>query len=217
MEQLLKLGTPQRYRKGEVLIRPGGAVGTMFVIVTGMVHVYTIEESGDKNIQIIYGPDDLLPLSRLINIELSTVFYEALSDCEVLRIDVQEAMDLLKRDPQVSFDTLQHVIAQLMQFKLRVDNLEYTYARERIAYRLLQLAKRFGKQQDDKLLIYRFSQEEIGSMTNVSRESVGRELRRFERLGYITYRSDQIEISNPEGLRKELAAPESPLFIDDIQ
>lgn len=216
MDQLIKLGTPQRYRKGEVLIRPGGAIGALFVIVTGMVHVYTIEESGDKNIQIIYGPDDVLPLSRLINIELSTVFYEALSDCEVLRIDVEAAMNLLRHDSQISFEVLQHVIAQLMQYKLQVDNLEYTYARERIAYRLLQLAKRFGRQHGDKLVIYRFSQEEIGSMTNVSRESVGRELRRFERLGYITYRSDQMEISNPEALRKELAPPSSPLFIDDV-
>lgn len=216
MDELLKAGKKIKYRKGEILIRPSDIGGELFVIVDGMIHAYTIEESGEKNIHTIYGPGEMFPLAWIIKKKPLNIYYEAISDCEVVKIAVDKTVKLLQADTSVSFAMLHKVIEQFIAYKARVDNLEYKFARERVAYRLLLLARRFGQEKDGVITLPRFSQEEIGSATNVSRESVGRELKRFEKLGLIKYESRKLEILDQAGLHKEIAPIDTPLFIDDL-
>jgi CRP-like cAMP-binding protein len=110
---------------------------------------------------------------------------------------------------------LKQIVRQFVAYKARVDNLEYKFARERVAYQLLFLARRFGVAEDGVVSMNRFSQEEIGSATNVSREGVSRELKRFERLKYIRYVPGKL-LLDPDRLRSELAPKDAPLFIDDL-
>lgn len=216
MEELLKVGTKIKYRKGEILIRPSDIGGELFIIVDGMVHAYTIEESGEKNIHTIYGPGEMFPLAWIIKKKPLNIFYEALSDCEVTKVAADKAIKLLRTDADASFAMLRKVIEQFVAYKGRVDNLEYKFARERVAYRLLLLGRRFGQEKDGVITLPRFSQEEIGSATNVSRESVGRELKRFEKIGLIKYEPGTLKILDRNGLHKEIAPIGTPLFIDDM-
>lgn len=216
MDELIQLGRSIAYKKGEVLVRPSDESGIFYCITSGMVRAYTIEESGEKNIQIINGPSELFPISWLIKKQLPNLYYEALSDCVVVRMHTDDATRLLESSAQVSFAMLKQIVSQFVAYKARVDNLEYKFARERIAYHLLFLARRFGTDEDGVITMNRFSQEEIGSATNVRREGVSRELKRFERLKYIEYTPGKLVLLDPAGLRLELAPKDVPLFIDDL-
>lgn len=216
MDELLKLGRKSIYRKGEILVRPQDIGRELFIVVTGVLHAYTIENSGDKNVQIIYGEGDIFPIAVIAKKSLHNVYYEALSECEVVRLEVEKLLGLLQSDAGLAFDVLNQVVGQFIQYKARVDNLEYKYVRERIAYQLLFLGRKFGEVKDGIVTMHRFGQDEIGSTTNVGRESVSRELKRFQRLNYIAYEGGKLKLTNVAALRKELAMPESPLFIDDM-
>ncbi len=216
MEELLRLGKIAKYKKGEILIRPTDIGGELFIINKGLVHAYTIEESGEKNIHIIYGPGEAFPLAWLIRKEPLAVYYESLSSCEVVKVAAHQAVELLKSDASASFEMLCKVIQQFVAYKARVDNLEYKFARERVAYTLLLLARRFGDKKDGTITLPKFSHEEIGQAINVSRESVGRELKRFEKYGFIRYSPGKLKIIDETGLHKEVAPANTPLFIDDI-
>ena len=216
MDELLNAGRKVKYRKGEILIRPSDVGGELFILVNGLVHSYTIEESGEKNIHLIYGTGEIFPLAWIIKKKPLSVYYEALSDCEIVKVSADKAVELMHANADTSFTMLTKVIEQFVAYKARVDNLEYKFARERVAYRLLLLGKRFGKVNGDVITLPRFSQEEIGSATNVSRESVNREMSRFEKLGYIKYSPGELQILSQDGLHKEIAPIDSPLFIDDM-
>jgi CRP-like cAMP-binding protein len=216
MDDILKLGRRAVYASGEILLRPSDEGHVVFSIVSGMVHVYTIEQSGIKNIHIIYGTGDIFPSSWAVQSRPLNLFYEAITDCEVAKIRQEDLEQLLQGNAAASFAMLKQMARQFMWFKANIDNLEYKYARERLAYRLLLIGRKFGTVKGDGLLLYRLSQDELASSTNVSRESVNRELRRFERLGYVTYEHGKQMYIRPTELRKELAPDDTPLFIDDL-
>jgi CRP/FNR family cyclic AMP-dependent transcriptional regulator len=216
MEELLRRGTLAKYRKCQIITGPTEQVPALYIITEGLIKAYVREKSGEENIQIIYGPGEVFPLPWLVTHKPLNMYYESLTDCQVVKLDEVQTLQLLQSDAAITFPFLQQVIRQFMVYKARVDNLEYRFARERIAYRLLFLAKRFGKVDDGTITMPRFNQEEIGTATNVSREGVSRELKRFERLGYISYLPGKITILNPDGLRKELASADTPIFFDDI-
>lgn len=216
MDDILKLGRRASYASGEILLRPSDTGGTIFIITKGMVHVYTIEQSGIKNIHVMYGPGDYFPITWVISKKPMHLFFEAVTDCEVVKIPDDDLEEYLQSNPEATLEIMRQMARQFIAYKANVDMLQYKYARERVAYRLLLIARRFGKPTDNGLCMHRLSQDEIASSTNVSRESVNRELRRFERLGCISYEQGKQMFIDPEGLRKELAPVDSPLFIDDL-
>ena len=216
VDRLLQIGKTLTYKKGEIIYRPTDLDGQLFIIKSGMVHVYTIEESGEIKVHIVYGANEIFPISWVIKRKPLNVFYEALTDCEITKVNGDVAIDIMKEDATACFAMLEQTIKQFVMYSARVDNLEYKFVRERIAYSLLFLGRRFGKEEGEHITMHRFSQDLIANTSNVSRENVSRELKRFERLGYIDYKFGFLKILNKHALRKELAHEDTPLFIDDI-
>lgn len=216
MDELVKAGRAVRYKKGEILIRPLDDPTYLCILNSGMVHSYVITKQGEKNIQLIYGPHEIFPLAWMASSSPLNIYYEAVVETEVVRVRLDVVKQMVATDLAISNSLLAQTIRQFILFKARVDNLEYKFARERIAYRLLLLGHRFGITQDGVVTMPKFSQEEIGSTTNVSRESVSRELKRFEHLGYIEHRAKQIRILNAKALRIEISDDDSTQFIYEI-
>lgn len=216
MDEILALGRKSFYKKGEILLRPSDFGGVIFCITKGMLHAYTIEKLGYKNVQILYGSGDVFPAAWILRTKPLDIYYEALTECEVIKIQEEDLRQLLGSSQTATFQMLEQISRQFVLYKARVDNLEYSFARERLAYGLLLLAKKFGKTTGEHIELPRLSQDEIGSATNVSRESVSRELRRFKRLGFISYSASAIKILNIKEIRHEITQEDSPLLIDNL-
>ena len=220
MEDLFRSQTGKRanYKKGELILRSNEDTEDFFVIERGLVTVYGISNIGEKYIHIVYGEREVFPLRWLVDSTSLNLYYEAGTDCTVMRYNKKRFLETLHVDASVGFAMLLQVVRQFSVYIARVDNLEYKFAQERIAYRLLLLAKRFGtrkKGSSGYIELPVVSQEEIGSAINLSREGVSRGLRRFKKLGYIMYSDRKLVILNREGLRKELGNSERTLFIDE--
>jgi CRP/FNR family transcriptional regulator, cyclic AMP receptor protein len=90
-----------------------------------------------------------------------------------------------------------------------VADLIFTDGPGRVAKQLLQLAQRFGTQEDGKLRVtHDLTQEEIAQLVGASRETVNKALADFAHRGWITLEGKSVLISNCERLR-EVSAPGS--------
>lgn len=217
MDELEQVGRPVQYVKGEILIHPSDPGDDVFLLKVGIIRAYTISASGAKNIQLMYGHGEVFPVSHLVHKRLQNVYYEALTDCKVVRMQTKALVPYLQSNAAAGYAMLTTVAKEFIVYKARVDILEYQYARERVAYQLLLLGKRFGKQEDgDELVMQHFPQDVLAESCNVSRESVNRELKRFERLGYIVREPGQLRILSTVEMRKQIAPLDTPLFIDDL-
>lgn len=215
---LQEAGRLVKFKKGEIIIRPYDNVKSIFVIISGLVKSYTINKNGEEFTRIMYRENEIFPLSWIADRARNDVFYGAVSDCQIYLVPRDAFVEKLKTSVDVTYATLHKVIEQYTVLVSRIDNLEYKYARERLAFRLLLLAARFGeKQPDGSIVLPTLSQQDLGSTINLTRESVSRELARFERLGVLKTEKGKIIVLKTDGLSKELGGNLPESFGQDLK
>jgi len=197
-------GRKMTYAKGE-LLHLGGTLPTgTYMIEAGFVEVYSLNKQDERSLHFVFGPGEVFPLSWILGHSRGNIYYEALATTTVWLLPVAVLESYLNQSPE-AFDFIRQVIEQSTLYATRIDNLEYKYARERLAYRILLLAARFGEKQDKEVLLpSAFTQQRIADSINLSRESVSRELDRLERRGTLEVRGRQIVICDIVALSSEL-------------
>lgn len=209
--RLFEAFSPTRYGAGEIIARADDEPSVIYCIKSGYVRVYSINSRHEEYLHIIYKRGELFPLLWLTEKVQKGVYYEALEPSQVYKIPASMLLDHAKTDPKVSFALTVQVMQQFNVYLDRVDNLEYKFGRERLAYRLLFMASRFGRTTSRGLLIdVPMTQKVLGSSINLSRETVARELRRLEDHGLVTYEDRRILITDLEKLSHELKDPINP-------
>lgn len=206
---LCRQGTLQHYDKGEVILRTDQPPPGVFCIKEGYVKVYAITDEGDEHLHIIYGPGMIFPIIWAITGRLRQVFYEAMDDVTVYRIDRMRFLEFLERDAEATAAVLHWTIDTFNVYADQVDNLEYTRSYSRIIYRLLKLAERFGKPLEKGTVIQApVRHHDIANSANCSRETVSREMEGLEEKGLVRYTEERlIVLPDIPRLQKELLRP----------
>jgi CRP/FNR family transcriptional regulator len=205
------------YKKDTIIVPPELSLKHIYRVVKGLVIVYTSHRD-DKNTHLIYGKDELFPLVAVSDKPRKGLYYAALSDCVVEQYSLTAFRKRLSTDPVFSYATLCEVITQFMLFKARVDNLEYQYASERLAYKILMLSHQFGKHTKSgvQLQLPSLTNQDIANTINLTRESVNRELAKFIKTGLVTVDNNRITIINEKGLRQQVTRYPQDLYLDNI-
>jgi CRP-like cAMP-binding protein len=215
--KLFEGGETITYPKGQIILHASDEVTHMHRIQDGFVKVYTINSRGDEQVHVVYGPTDIFPLTSLLGAEPNVFFYQAITDCEIGRKPLGEVGKLLATQGDLAYACMKQAVEQFKIFVTRVYSLEYRFARERLAHRLLVLAGRFGKRTDQGIVLQApLTQQVIASSINLSRETVSREMERFVSKGFlqeISRSGKPMIILDPAGLSAEI--PGSPHFVID--
>lgn len=205
MEFFRAKGVPLKCRKGELILHAEDAINHVFYIESGFVKVYSVNGRGEEYILVVYGPGELFPLVWLPQRVGRNVFYEALSHCVLLRAQPSDLEAAVRATPALCFEMIERALEQHTVFIDRINNLQYKFARERLVYCLLYLARRFGVAADKGYEIgLRVSHQVIASNINLSRESVGREIDRLLRKRMIEIRGGHIVLRDIPKLVAEL-------------
>jgi CRP/FNR family transcriptional regulator len=213
---LTAIGEPVTYKKGTIIKRPDTEVTHIFEIVSGLIKLYKLNEQNEQNIHIVLGPGDMFPLAWLTDKAPYQTYVKSYTTVQIMRYPKVDFAKLLHADPDVLFFVTTKLVSQMRLYIARVDNLQYKYASQRLAYRLIYLAHRFGTEAKGEFTLPVFSNRDVGSMTNLSREYVNHELNRFVRLGLLRIEDKQVIIIDMTGLRNEVRKDGCPLFVDEV-
>lgn len=178
LEAFFKTGDLLKFSRNEHILHTQSESDALYYIAKGYIKVYSIDSRGQHYINIIYGPGEMFPLVWLNNAEMKlTRNYQAISECTIRRRSREDFMLNFMVDSQFAYATLQQFISQFSVYNDRVTNLEFTYASERLAYRLVSLADRFGVKKKGRIILnLPLSHLNLANSSNISREVVSREL-----------------------------------------
>ncbi|HVW23087.1 MAG TPA: Crp/Fnr family transcriptional regulator [Candidatus Saccharimonadales bacterium] len=204
-----------RYKKGAIILRSFEETTNLHIVINGLVKAYSTNYRGEESISTIYGPDNIFPLAWIINRQHLPVDWAAMTDCEIALVPQTVFLKFMKNSPDVSYAIMQKILEQFTMFGAHIVNLEYKFARERLAYRLLMLAAKFGKRKGDQVTIPHISQQDLGATINISREVTNKEVARLERRGVITYASDGIVIHDMKRLHQEIGEDTIVPYLND--
>lgn len=193
----LHSGLPMRIQKGEIVLGWEEEPAGIYYIEQGYIKAYSISVDGEENIQLIYGRQELFPLVwAILNIR-QQVYYEALSEALLLHISLDQFTEFSQSSKLASRALMRQIAYQVYVYSERIDNLEYKKPEQRIAYRLLFLAGRFGKHTGSEIVIEGpFTHQLISDSINLARETVSREIEKMEYDNLITRRRHHIVIKD---------------------
>lgn len=200
---LFASGTSLSYEKHQIIIRQDETPQGVYFIKSGFVKSYDITKYGEENLLVIRSTGQIFPILWTLTNERTDVFYEAMSKVEMLRIDKELCLSLLGESKEFTNATLEQVLAMYKIHSQRILNLEYRSAAERITFRLVSLAKRFGNKTKSGIVIsVPLRHQDIAASTNCSRETASRELSKLEKKDLIFTQDGHIVIKDIIGMQK---------------
>jgi CRP-like cAMP-binding protein len=209
LQTFFKTGSTLRAQRGQTILHGDDEQETVYLIGEGLVRAYTVNSRGEERTLVILAPTEIFPLNRLLPGVNRQIFFEASSSCLLYRTSTEAVLTQARTTVDFTFSLMYKLLQQFCILLDRIDNMDYKYASERLAYRLLYLTSRFGTRQPDGSFIIKapLSQQIIASSINMSRESVSREFERLLKKGYVRFIGKRIAILDIEALKKEFPDP----------
>jgi CRP/FNR family cyclic AMP-dependent transcriptional regulator len=171
-------GTVKHFSKGEVLVQGDEEPKGVYLIQSGYVKAYTISRTGQQNLLLIHGANEIMPLPwALDGAQKLGVFYEAMSDVTIINSSKDDLRVAMGSNTWLTEQILRQLVSTFTVYAQRIQSLEYRLPRERVIARLLDLADRFGKATDEGTVIQApITHQDIADSINMTRETASRAL-----------------------------------------
>ena len=128
-------------------------------------------------------------------------FAEIYEDALICIFARNDFLEFMKRYPDLAFQVTKLLGLRVRRLSNRVENLFFKNAHVRLAQTLLDLSNEYGVQDAaGVLLTLKLSQQELGSLVGLSRESVNLCLSDFKRQGLVESSGRSLRILDPEKL-----------------
>lgn len=203
-DYFMQHGRRHIYRKGQILLRPGDEPQGVYFDERGLVKVYSRSHDGSEHNHLFYGPDDVFPIMWAVEGVLRTVYYETMEEAVFWLLPKPVFQSFVQSRADISYQLLGRTVELFKLYAGQIDNLLYSDAAERIAFRLLALLNRYRIHEDGTYILdMPLTNQDVARSVATSRETVNRVFARFKRHGILTYNHDhRIVITDLHGLAK---------------
>ncbi|MBD2840523.1 Crp/Fnr family transcriptional regulator [Pseudomonas sp. JM0905a] len=200
-DELLAMAQLRRLEPGQRLFRRGDPPCGLYAVLEGAVRVGSISESGKEALLVLVEPPHWFGEISLFDGQPRT--HDAFAEGPVALLNLPQAplLALLKREPRYWRD-----IALLMSQKLRLafialEEMSLLPAPQRLARRLLMIAEGYGGLSGQRRVI-QLAQEQLAMMLAISRQTTNQILKELEAQGALRLTYGEIEILDPELLKR---------------
>ncbi|WP_340008257.1 Crp/Fnr family transcriptional regulator [Paenibacillus sp. FSL K6-0276] len=193
----------RKFTKGQPLILEGAPSDTLYIIQRGHVKLSkTTPEGKEQILHILMNGDFFGELSIFNSDELSNFSAYALKDTNICMLTRTDMEQLMTENPDISLRLLKSVTKRLAHTENLAQSLATKDPEIRIAYMIMELSDKYGKQRGAHIHIdLPLSREELASYVGVTRETISRKFSRFEDSGLIELIGNkQMLIIDPAGL-----------------
>jgi CRP/FNR family transcriptional regulator len=218
LQALFRGGRKFTYAKNETILRAREAPRGVYLIESGLIKMYSLSRQKDEHVLDFFGPGELFPIIWPSRRSIRSMYYEAISSSTMWMVTREDFRGFIGGNPEVMSDVLEELIDRYHLYVGRVDNLLYSDARERSAYRLLSLASRFGVNTREGIVINALiTHEDLAHSVNMTRETFGRSLARLQEKGIISYDSERhIIIKDLDALAQLVGRHEAETMWPDL-
>ncbi len=172
--------------KRKVIFAQGDAATSVFYIKKGKVKVAVLSKHGKEAVVAILGTDEFLGEGCLIGQPKRLATATAMTDCETMRGEKAELLQVLQDEPTFSKMFLSHILARSARVEEDLVDQLFNSTEKRLARGLLLLAN-FGKEGRPEPINAKISQETLAEMIGTTRSRVSHFMNKFRDMGFIDY------------------------------
>lgn len=183
---LRALAITDQVPRGQEVFHRGDEAARLYWVEQGQVRVVVTSPAGRDLVIRQFGSGEVFGEIALFAGTPRTATIVATTDTTIASVDARDLRSLLEERPRMALKLLAVFADRL---RLTTDALEDSYfltMRARLAKMLLSLAEEIGEKTESGLLITEpVSQSLLARLVYATREEVNRELRRWERKGWL--------------------------------
>lgn len=196
-ERLALLARTEYALKGDVLFRKGDEPKALLMVVEGIVKISALSVEGREITLNLIRPGDILGEIALFDGHPRTADALAMTDCEVLAIDRRDFIRFVQERPSVALKVIELLCARLRRTSEQVEDVAFRYTDGRLAKTLLRLHRdALGNGAE----VIRITQREIANMAGMSRETINKRLRAWQRAHVLELGTGSLRVVDPVSL-----------------
>jgi CRP/FNR family transcriptional regulator, cyclic AMP receptor protein len=189
--------------RGDRLFDEGDSGDALYVVIDGKIKLTRTSVDGRENLISLMGPGEMFGELSLFDPRPRTMSASAVTDVRLAALAHDDLRTWLTGRPDVAMHLLTALARRLRRTNEVMSDLVFTDVPGRVAKALLDLAARFGSQQEDGLQVnHDLTQEELAQLVGASRETVNKALADFVARGWIQLHPKSVLLIDPERLRK---------------
>jgi CRP/FNR family transcriptional regulator, cyclic AMP receptor protein len=189
--------------RGERLFDEGDDGDQLYVVLDGKIKLTRASADGRENVTSVLGPGEMFGELSLFDPRPRTMGAVAVTDARLAALDHDELRKWLADRPDVAMHLLRALVRRLRRTNDVLSDLVFTDVPGRVAKALLDLAERFGIQQEDGVQVnHDLTQEELAQLVGASRETVNKALADFVARGWIQLHPKSVLLVEPDRLKK---------------
>jgi CRP/FNR family transcriptional regulator, cyclic AMP receptor protein len=189
----------RRVARGTAIFAKGDPGAGLMGVLAGSVKVSVASAEGKDIVLNVFREGDVFGEIALLDGRPRTADATAMSDCELIVIERRDFVPFLSGHPDVMLKFIEILCSRLRHTSEQVQDITFLNLPTRLAKTLLQLtgAGEEGSAAKRKAAI---TQREISQMIGMSRESTNKQLRAWEKRGWIKLERGGVAILAPDKL-----------------
>ena len=197
-DQILSLGTPRVFARGETLFREGEPATTLYFPETGRVKLTQLSAEGGEVIMRYMAPGEIFAAVALFPKGTYPVTAEATERSRVRTWTGEALHTLVREHPRFEANLLRIVSAHTQEALSRVRELATENVAQRLARTLLRLGNQIGHSEPDgAVLVDRITQQELAQISGTTLFTVSRTLTEWQEQGIVETGRQRYRIVDP--------------------
>tara|TARA_Y100000996_G_scaffold414254_1_gene404620 strand:+ start:9908 stop:10585 length:678 start_codon:yes stop_codon:yes gene_type:complete len=195
LDNIKTLCQTRKYPKNSMIILEEEMGDVVFIVMTGTVKITRVNDEGKEVILAMLGSGEVFGEMAILDGESRSANALAQENCEVVTINREEFLNLIKTNNKVALNLMTEFAVRLRKSDQQIEALSLDDAEHRIGVSILNLAEEMGVIRKGSVTVDNLPyQQDIANMAGTSRETVSRVMKIFEERGLITKTGHKLSI-----------------------
>lgn len=190
LDQFISKHTLKTYKKGEMILLKNEIPSAVYVIESGTVKAYIIDQNGCEQLVSMHSKGESLPIGFVFWLtKRSQYFYVAYSDCCIRLVPRDDMTQFIESSSRNLYSLCIKLTKKMILLMRRVSVLEQSSASRKVALGLLHTPDQLGVNQRPHKTRLKISitQQEIANSLGLTRETTSIELKKLQKMRLISY------------------------------
>jgi len=195
LNSIQELCKTRKYPKNSMIILEEEMGDVVFIVMSGTVKITRVNDEGKEVILAMLGSGEVFGEMAILDGESRSANALSQENCEVVTINREDFLNLLKTNNKVSLSLMTEFAIRLRKSDQQIEALSLDDAEHRIGVSILNLAEEMGVIRQGIVTVENLPyQQDIANMAGTSRETVSRVMKIFEERGLITKTGHKLSI-----------------------
>jgi CRP-like cAMP-binding protein len=187
----------QQYQKGDVIFREGSVPDGIFLVRSGKVKKYKVDQMGKEQIIYVANQGELIGYHAVLSEERCPDSAAALEASSLSFIPKEDFLEVIGRSPGFSRRLLKALSHEFTVLSNSISVFAQRNATERLAIALIVLREKYKVDRPaDEDIILNISRTDLANIAGIAEENVIRLIKEFKTEGMLTTEGRKIMITN---------------------